>query len=232
MAKQELSRKIYSSKDIEKMDKKLKLLGRTTKLKAIPFLNFRFFTSIIIFFVLLYTSDFGYVAAPLGTIIYFYLLGNILITSKTKLRRAKMESEAMHFFEVLTLSLETGRNLEQAFLVTTTSVSGELSNEFKEALRQVKYGKSLTESLTDTQNYIPSEAINNIIVTLTQSDLFGNSIIDTMYNQIDYLREKRKMEVKADISKVPIKISIISVIFFVPLILLIILGPVLISYLS
>ena len=80
------------------------------------------------------------------------------------------------------------------------------------------------------QKNIPSDTINNIILALTQADMFGNSIINTLYNQIDYLREKKKLEIKAEISKVPIKISIISVLFFVPLILLIILAPVLLSY--
>ena len=62
--------------------------------------------------------------------------------------------------------------------------------------------------------------------------LYGSSIIRSLYNQLDYLREKRKLEVKAEISKVPIKISIISVFFFVPLVLIIILGPVLLSYIN
>ena len=57
-------------------------------------------------------------------------------------------------------------------------------------------------------------------------------IIDTMQTQVDYLREKRIMEVKSAISKIPTKISVISVFFFIPLILLIILGPVLINYLG
>ena len=104
--------------------------------------------------------------------------------------------------------------------------------EFKEALRQTKFGKSLSESLTDMQSKIPSDNINNIILALTQANIYGSSIIDTMYNQVDYLREKRKMEVKAMISKVPTKISIISVFFFIPLILLIILGPALITYIG
>ena len=86
--------------------------------------------------------------------------------------------------------------------------------------------------MVSIQQNIPSETINNTILTLTQADVFGNSVVDTMYNQIDYLREKRKLEVKASISKVPIKISVISVLFFVPLILLLILSPILISYLK
>ena len=88
----------------------------------------------------------------------------------------------------------------------------------------------MNEALTDMQERIPSEIINNIILSLTQSNLYGNSIIDNLYSQIDYLREKRKLEVKGRISKVPIYISVISVLFFVPLLLLIILGPVILNY--
>ena len=82
------------------------------------------------------------------------------------------------------------------------------------------------------QENIPSESINNIILALNQANMYGSSIIDTMYNQVDYLREKRKLEIKAEISKVPVKVSIISVLFFVPLILLIILGPVILTYIG
>ena len=230
--KPELARKIYNQKTIDKMDKKIKLLGVYNKVDAIRFLNLRLFTSFIVFFVVLYIINLGYVVAPLVTILYYFLIGKILVDDKIKKRQSKLESEAMHFFEVLTLSLETGRNLEEALNVTVNSIDSELSDEFKEALREAKFGKSLTEALNDMQENIPSETINNIILTLTQADMFGSSIIDTMYNQVDYLREKKKLEIKAEISKVPIKISIISVLFFVPLILLIILSPVILSYIG
>ena len=230
--KPELARKIYNQKTINKMDKKIKLLGVYNTVDTIRFLNLRLFTSFIIFFVVLYIINLGYVVAPLVTILYYFLIGKILIDDKIKRRQSKLESEAMHFFEVLTLSLETGRNLEEALNVTINSIDSELSDEFKEALREAKFGKSLTEALSDMQENIPSETINNIILTLTQADMFGSSIIDTMYNQVDYLREKKKLEIKAEISKVPIKISIISVLFFVPLILLIILSPVILSYIG
>ena len=96
----------------------------------------------------------------------------------------------------------------------------------------ITYGKSLNEAISDMQKRIPSENINNIVLLLNQSNLFGNSVIDNLYEQVDYLREKRKMEVKAKIAKLPVKISIISVFFFVPLMLLIILGPIILSYID
>ena len=228
----ELARRIYNEETIAKMTKKVKLLGISSKLDPVWFLNLRLFLSIVVFFVLMFVVKMGFVFAPIGTIIFYYLLGKIVVDNRIKKRASKLEGEAMHFFEILTLSLETGRNLEESFSVTVGSVNSELSDEFKEAIREVKYGKSLTEALNDMQENIPSETINNIILSLTQADMFGNSIIDNLYRQIDYLREKKKLEVKAAISKVPIKISIISVLFFVPLILLIILAPVLLNYIS
>lgn len=230
--KKELARMIYSKNIIDKIDCKIKLLGIQKKLETMEFLNVRLFSSIILFFILLYISKFGYIVAPVFTILYYLLFEKIVLDNKIKLRKSKLESEAMHFFEVLTLSLETGRNLEEALKVTVSSVNGDLSLEFKEAIRETKFGKSLKESLDDMQENIPSDNINNIILTLTQANIYGSSIIDTMYNQVDYLREKRKMEIKAEISKVPIKISILSVLFFVPLILLIILGPVILTYIG
>ena len=86
--------------------------------------------------------------------------------------------------------------------------------------------------MRDLAETMPSDTIKNIIVSLTDANIYGGSIIESLYTQLDYLREKRKGLVKEEISKVPIKISIVSVFFFLPLILLIILGPVLLSYLG
>ena len=76
------------------------------------------------------------------------------------------------------------------------------------------------------------EGYGNIILNITQTSVFGNSIIDTMYNQIDFLRDKQVLDIKGQINKIPNKVSIVSVLFVVPLILLLVLGPFLISFIS
>ena len=43
----------------------------------------------------------------------------------------KLDIEAMHFFEVLTLSLETGRNLSEAIEVTTSNDVFSFANAIK-----------------------------------------------------------------------------------------------------
>lgn len=227
-----ISKKIYSKKDINEIDKKIKLLGISSKIDTYEFLNIRFFGMIILFIIILLVNKIGFIIAPIASIIYYKGITYLLLDNRIKIRQTNLEFEALSFFEILTLSLETGRNLQEALNVTLSSYEGKLVDEFREVLREVKYGKSLTEALNDVQDNIPSDTINNIILSLTQANLYGSSIIKSLYNQIDYLREKKRQEIKAQISKVPIKISIISVLFFVPLILLIILSPVILGYLN
>ena len=67
-------------------------------------------------------------------------------------------------------------------------------------------------------------------LSLTQSSIFGNNIEESLNNQLDFLRDKRILEVKSQIGKLPTKISILSVLFFIPIILIVILAPVVIDF--
>ena len=224
--------KIYSEETVNKYQKKINLLGYKDSYDAVIFLNVRLISSILLFFVLLYFLEFGYIIAPIVTFLYFWFLPKIFIDKKIEKRAEKLDNEAMYFFEVLTLSLETGRNLKTALELTANNIDSELSGEFKKALEEVKYGKGLNEALESLKLRIPSDTINNIILNISQSNIFGNSIIETMYNQIDYIRDRQIMRTKAKINKIPLKVSVISVIFFIPLLLLLILSPVIIDYFS
>ena len=224
--------KIYSKDSIKKYQKKIDLLGYKDTYDAVIFLNIRLLSTILIFFVVLYIFELGYIIAPVVSAIYFYTLPKIMIDKKVAERGDRLDNDAMYFFEVLTLSLETGRNLKVALEITANSIDSELSEEFRQALKEVRYGKSLNEALENLKLRIPSDTINNIILNISQSNIFGNSIVETMYNQIDYIRDRQILNAKAIISKIPVKVSVISVIFFIPLIALLILSPIIIQFLS
>lgn len=224
-------RKIYRDKDIQKIDIKVKMLG-DTKLTAIKFMNIRLLTTFITFVFILYIMDFGYIFAPIIAILYYNLFKYWIIDLPLKRREQKLDREALYFFEILTLTLESGRNLENSLEITVFNVKNELSHEFKKALMEIKFGKSLNEALISMKKRIPSESINTIILNITQTNIFGNSILETMYSQIEFLREKQILEIKGQINKIPNKISIISVLFIIPLILVLILGPFIIKMFS
>lgn len=231
MLDKRITEKIYSTYSLNDIQRRMTLLG-LSHCDALKFLNFRLFTSIIIFFVLIYFVEWGYILAPIVVLLYYFHLPNLLLDTRINRRRRKLENEAMYFFEVLALSIESGNNLYNAILVTSKNIDSELALEFRKMMEEVECGKSFMESLDSLRLRIPSDIINNILLNIKESSMFGNSIIGTLNNQIDYLRETKILETKAYISKIPLKISVISVVFFIPLLLLLILGPVLINYLG
>ena len=227
---QGIIKKIYRVKDIEKLDNKIKLLGESNIDGAEKFYMIRIITTILLL-ALLIILKIKYIFIPFLLLAYYNLFYYLLITRPLKMREKKLESEALIFFEVLELTLESGKNLLNSLELTCYNIESELSSEFQKSLIEVKYGKSLMEALESLRTRIPTDAVNNIILNIIETNEFGNSIVDSIHNQIDYLREKQIMDTKAIINKIPNKVSVVSVLFIIPLILLIILGPFIIKLL-
>lgn len=230
--KYRIGKKLYRKKYIDDIQKQINLLGKDIKFDAIEFINMRLLTTLLLIIILFFMTSISYIIIPFIAILYYYLYYYMLITRPIKLRIQKLDREALAFFEILTLTLESGRNLDNSLEITCMNVDSELSDEFKQCLVEVKFGKTLIEALNDMKKRIPSETVNNIILNIAQTNVFGNSIIDTMNNQVEFLRDKQVLEIKSQINKIPNKVSIISVLFVVPLILLIILGPFIVEFLG
>ena len=220
---------IYRKSTINSINKKFKLLN-IKKITPETFMNYRVVLSLSILILFLFFNEKGYIYGPILAII-IYVLFDLILDIKIKHRRDKLNFEAIFYFQVLAISLESGKNLQGAIELTCKSIDNEISTEFKRALDEIKLGRSLIESLNNMKERIPSEEINTVILNITQSTIFGNNIIDSLNNQIEYLRDKKILDIKATINKMPLKISIISVIFIIPIILLLLLGPVIINYL-
>ena len=229
MNERSLVRRIYTEKTIKKVEKKIKLLGINCKYNVIDLLNLRLLIGIAIFVLLLIFNKNGYILAPITVILFHYLSEYIVLDYPIKKRRKKLEKEAIFFFEVLSLTMESGRNLTKGLLLTSKNIDSELSQEFKKSLEEMSLGKSFSECLNSMKERIPSDTINNAILNIVQSSIFGNNIEESLNNQLDFLRDKHLMEVKSEIGKLPTKISIISVLFFIPIILMVILSPVLVD---
>lgn len=230
--KNNLITKIYREKTIKKIESKIKLLGIYADIKVNEFLNMRAIISFLTFIIVLILSKYGYILAPIITFIVYLSFEKIIFDYPIQKRAKKLDKEALFFFEILTLTLESGSSLKHALDIAVLNVNSEISLEFKKMLAEVRLGKSLNESLEGMKKRIPSESVNNAILNMIQANTFGSSIITSMYNEIEYLREKEKLNVKAEIAKLPTKISIVSVLFFLPIMFLILLAPVIIRLIT
>ena len=189
----------------------------------------RLFGTIFIFVLLLLIGNRGYITAPLFAALFYYSVEHLYLDRKIKLRASRLDYEALFFFQVLTLSLESGKDLKGAIELTCNNIDSMVSQEFKKTIEEVDFGKSITEALVDMKKRIPSDTIKSVIVNITQSNIQGNNIIDSLNSQIEYIRNKKILEIKGTINKMPLKISILSVLFIVPIVLLLLLGPLLIK---
>jgi pilus assembly protein TadC len=110
----EITKNIYSNYSLNNISNRMKLLGKDLESDTLKFLNIRLLSSIVIFFVILYLVDWGYILSPIIVVLYYIYLPNLTIDQKIKKRKAKLEDEAIYFFEILALSLESGNNLYTA----------------------------------------------------------------------------------------------------------------------
>ena len=224
--------KLYRASELEKIEKDLNCLGHDTKYTVSTFVRDRLLVTLLVTVLIVILTDHGYILAPFVAVGTYYLFYYLNITKKIEIRNKRLENDAIFFFEILSLTLESGNNLEGALRVTCDNVDSEISDEFKKTLFEMQFGKSLIEALSDMHQRISSNDINNTILNIIQTSQFGNSILNVLYNEIDFLRTKQILAVKSQINKIPNKASIISVIFVVPLILVLILGPYLIEFIG
>lgn len=194
-----------------KLQKKLTLLN--LNLTPSLFITFKIITSIILFLILLFISKAGFIIAPLVTIIYFFLVEYIFIDLEINKRGLKLERDALEFFPIFLLSLKGGTNLKKAILLSTNTVNNSLSNEFKKVLDDLKVGKSLDESLSLLTKRIPSQIINNIILSIREANRYGNDISNSIKGQLTLIEEKYQKVLLKKQKYIPFILTILSIAF-------------------
>lgn len=219
---------IYTKKSVERIKKKNRLLGIEYSYNLDTLLQMHLLIVLFIFIITMIIKK-DILISTIISIIYFYGAEYLFFDYRLAKRARLLEKESSFYFQILALTLESGANLKGAIELTSKNLDNTLSREFIKVIEDVELGKSLTEALDDLKLRIPSDTVNNIILNLLESNIYGNNMIESLNNQLDYLNDKLLLETKAKINKMPIKISIASVIIFVPLILIIILGPIIIK---
>lgn len=221
----EIVKKLFSTKLVERFKKKSKLLGVKNKVSYESVLVLYFFvvmSSALLSILLFYKKLYLIILVPAFVSFAFeYLYFDVRINS----RKDRLNKDALFFFQILSLALTSGNNLKGAIELTTSSSNSELSLEFKKVISDINVGSTLDEALNDLRERIPCDVINNIILNLTEANIYGSNMIESLNTQLKYLNDKLLLDVRRRINQMPIKISIVSVLLFIPIVLLIILGP-------
>jgi tight adherence protein C len=134
--------------------------------------------------------------------------------------------------DLTVICVEAGLSLDQAMMRVGEDLRHahpDLANEFYLMNLELRAGKPRAEALRNLYNRTGVDDIKALVTTLVQTDRFGTSIAQALRVHSDSLRTERRQRAEEQAAKTTIKMVPPLVVFVLPSIIIVTLGPAIIS---
>src|SRR5882724_6588646 len=134
--------------------------------------------------------------------------------------------------DLTVICVEAGLALDQALMRVGEDLRHahpELSSEFHLVNLEMRAGKPRVEALQNLAARTGADDIRQLVATLVQTDRFGTSVAQALRVHSDSLRTERRQRAEEQAAKTSIKMIIPLVLFVLPSILVVTLGPAIIQ---
>lgn len=161
----------------------------------------------------------------------FYLPG-LILDLRVKKRQKAIQHALPDALDLLVVCVEAGMGLDAAIFrvcLEMTQKEPILSSEFRLLTLELRAGKSRREALKNLSSRIGLEDMGSLVAMLIQTDMFGTSIAQTLRVYADAMRTKRFQLAEELAAKLPVKLLFPLIFFIFPTLLIVILGPAVIS---
>ena len=143
-------------------------------------------------------------------------------------REAEITSGFPDALDLMLVCVEAGQSLDQSIIRVAKEIrSGypALSEEFEIVAFEMKAGKDKARVLRDLSERVGIQDVSSFVTTLIQSATFGTSIAEALRVYADEMRDKRVMRAEEKANKLPTKLTLGTMIFCLPPLLIILIGP-------
>ena len=149
-------------------------------------------------------------------------------------RRIRGRSEAMVLqlpdaLDLLTISVEAGLGFDAALAKVVEKMDGPLITEFRQALAEVRMGRTRREALRDVVARADAQPVSNFIGAIVQAEQLGVPISKVLQIQSQQLRVERRQRAEEAAAKAPVKMLFPMVGCIFPTIFIVILGPAIVT---
>ena len=130
--------------------------------------------------------------------------------------------------DLLVICVEIGLGLDQSLMKVAQEMRvahPELSDELQMVNLEMRVGKTRTEALRELARRTGSEEIKTLVGMLVQTERFGTSIAQSLRVHSDELRTRRRQRAEELSAKTTVKMVGPLVFFIFPALMLVILGP-------
>jgi tight adherence protein C len=159
-------------------------------------------------------------AAVLG-----YCLPNILLYNAGQKREKFMRNALPDAMDLLTISVEAGLGFDAAVSRVAKNGSGPLNQEFARLLQEMQLGLGRTEAMRAMAERTSLADLKSFCMAMVQADSLGIPIARVLRIQSQEMRTKRRQRAEEKAQQVPVRIMIPLVLFILPCLFIVILGP-------
>lgn len=157
-----------------------------------------------------------------------YFIPRYWVDKRVNKRRTEIIQGFPDALDMMLVCVEAGQSLDQSVIrVGKESRIGypALADEFDMVAQEVKAGKDRTTVLKDMSQRVDVPDVTSFVTTLIQSATFGTSIAEALRVYSADMRDKRVMRAEELANKLPTKMTLGTMLFTVPPLLLILIGP-------
>ncbi|MBI2303765.1 MAG: type II secretion system F family protein [Chloroflexi bacterium] len=153
-------------------------------------------------------------------------LPDFWLSRKIKSRQDRIRKSLPDALDLITICIEAGYGLDAALAKVGEKTKGPLADEIGRALLEINLGKPRSQALRDMAQRVRVSEFQSFIATIIQAEQMGVSIADIMRVHSDSMRIKRRQEAEEQAMKAPVKMLFPLVLFILPAMFIVILGPV------
>jgi tight adherence protein C len=128
--------------------------------------------------------------------------------------------------DLLVLSLEAGMGLDRALRTISHEYRSALSDELRHVLSDIDLGIARGQAFERMAHRVGLEDLRALSRAIVQSEELGVSVVGVMQTQARDVRLSRRRAAEAEALRAPIKMLIPLVIFILPTLFMLLLGPV------
>ena len=144
---------------------------------------------------------------------------------KIRARSMAMTLQLPDALDLLTISVEAGLGFDAALAKVVEKMEGPLVDEFRQALAEVRMGRTRREALRDVATRADAQPVSNFIGAIVQAEQLGVPIAKVLQIQSNQLRIERRQRAEEAAAKAPVKMLFPMVGCIFPTIFIVILGP-------
>jgi tight adherence protein C len=179
----------------------------------------------------------GAVSNPLKALLIVVALGalgwiapDFVVNSRIKSRQEAIRAQLPDALDLLAVSVEAGLGFDAAVAKLIDSLEGPLIDEFNLTLSEMRVGESRPEALRKLSERCQVPELSAFARALIQADTLGISLGRILRVQAADTRERRQAAAEEKAMKAPIKMLFPTVLFIFPVLFIVTIGPVMISF--